>query len=399
MKRLVTVISIIAFFALLYYCVSYMQAPVSTISATSVTKEKVIDGDAFIVRNETVYTAPGGGTVYSYAREGARVGKDRRVCAVYSSGADEKILQELGTINTKIAELSSAVAGSDSYTADSGSQEERLLQLYERIEAAAAENNIEEIAKCKTEIESLLGGAQAVSRVDQIAELTREKQALESGITGPKKDIFATVSGIYSTKIDGYENVLKTSIIDGITVEEFSKIKPEEAPEEAKDEDAPTPDIKACKIIGNHEWYVMALVDREAVEGVKAGKEVKVRFSKLPGEETTAKVEAISQDPEGQKKAVLVLKCESFSEGAFSIRASSVEVILESYTGFEVPVHAIRVKDGQNGVSVRVGGSDVFKPCKMIYKDEKKGNAIVVADTEDVNKQLRQYDMIVVGEK
>ncbi len=397
MKRLITIISIIAFLALVYYCVSYIQAPVSTISATSVTREKIVEGDAFIVRNETVYTANAEGTVYSYAREGARVGRDRRICAVYSSEADENILQELGTINEKISELSSAVVDTNNYTADSGSQEARLLQLYDRIEAAAAENDIEEIANCKAEIEALLSGAEAVSNVDRIAELTREKQALESGITGPKQDIYASVSGIYSTKIDGYEGVLVPEITNGITVEKFAEIKPEKQAQ-SDEENAPT-DKKVCKIINNHEWYVMTLVKRVDIENVKAGDEVGIRFSKLPGEETTAKVEFVSQDPEGQDKAVLVLKCESFSEGAFSIRASSVEIILESYTGFEVPVHAIRVKDGQSGVEVRVGGDDVFKPCKMIFKDEEEGNAIIVADTEDVNRQLRQYDMIIVGEK
>ena len=401
MKRLITLISIVAFCALIYYCISYIQAPVSTISAQNVTREEIVRGDAFIVRDETVYTASSGGTVYSYAREGARVGKDRRVCAVYGGEVDEAVLQELGTINAKISELGSVVVDNAGFTADSGSIEQRLVQLYDEIELAAAENDVQKIAECKAEIEALANGTAAVSNADRIAELVSQKEALEAKIAGPRQDVYATASGIYSAKIDGYEGVLNIGIIDGITVEKFAEIKPEEAEEKEVEEDitkALTGD-KICKIINNHEWYVMALVKRDDIANVKVGDEVDIRFSKLPGEQTTAEVASISNDPKGQEKAVLVLKCESFSEGAFSIRASSVEIILSSYTGFEVPVHAIRVNDGQNGVHVRVGGSDVFKPCKMIFKEEEEGTAIIVADTEDVNRQLRQYDMIVMGEK
>ncbi len=399
MKKAITAILIVAFLALIYYCVSYMQAPVSTISAVAVTREEIIEADAFLVRKETVYTAKSGGTVYSYAGEGVRVGKDRKICAVYGGEVDENILQELGTINEKILNLSSVVSNDNSYTSAGGSQEQRLLQLYDKIEVAAAQNNVEEISKCKAEIDALLNGGAVSGNAEKIAALNSEKQTLEASITGPRQDIFATVSGIYSTKIDGYEGVLVPEIVEDITVEKFAEIKPEKAQENKEADDTLPIDIKVCKIIDNHEWYVMALVERKDIENIKKGDEVGVRFSKLPGEQTTATVASISAEPEGQEKAVLVLKCESFSEGAFSIRASSIEIVRKSYTGFEVPIHAIRVKDGQNGVLVRSGGGDVFKPCKMIYTDDKEGTAIIVADTEDVNTELRQYDMIIAGEK
>ncbi len=401
MKKVITAILAATICAFVYFCISYVQAPVSTISAYNVTYEEVVNGDAFIVRKETIYTAERDGTAYSFAREGARVGNSRRICAVYSGEVDESVLQELGTINDKIAELGSVVVD-NSFTADTGSTAQRLVQLQEEIEAAAAENDIKKISECKEEIELLASGTVAVSNSDRLAKLVAERQALESKLVNPRQDIYSTEAGIYSTKIDGYENVLNFEVVDNITVEEFAKIKPEQTEEKKEEKDVLSTTLagdKVCKIIDNHEWYVMALVKRSDIEGVKAGDEVDVRFDKLPGEQVEATVVSVSNDPEGQEKAVVVLKCESFSEGAFSIRASGVEIIRNSYSGFEVPIHAIRVSDGQNGVMVRVGGSDVFKPCKMIYQDEENAKAIIVPDTEDVNRELMQYDMIIVGEK
>lgn len=411
MKKIVTVIAAAAMCALVYYCVQYIQSPVSTMAARGVTHEEVINGDAYIVRNETVYTAPGGGTFYSYAREGARVGRNRRLCAVFSGVVSEEILQELNTVDAKIAELSSVVVDNSAFMSDSGSTAERLLQLQSEIEKAAADNDIAAIAKYKAEIESLAAGGSVKTNAQQLTELAEQKSGIESKITSPKDEIYSSVSGIYSAKVDGFENVLTPDAAKNITVEAFGQIKAEEVvvpaveTKEEKKEKAQTEaktvaaGDKICKVIDNHEWYIMALVERADIEGMKTGQKVELRFGKLPGEQVEAEVAAISNDPPEQKKAVLVLLCKSYSEGAFSIRASDIEIIKESYQGFSVPIHAVRVVDGQNGVMVRNGGKEVFKPCRIIYKDDKSGEAIIKPDTEDINKTLQQYDIIVIGEK
>lgn len=402
MRKTILTVGLAAFLAFCYYCISYIQAPETTITASPITYEEIINADAFIVRDETVYNSANSGVLYSFAREGARVGKDRRVSAVYSGEVDETLLRELGAVNEKISELSSVVI-SETYTHDSGSVERRLLQLYEEIEEAAAVKDVKKVTECKAEIERIASGGVPTTNADKIAELSAEKAELESQVNGAHRDIISTVAGIYSTKIDGYENVLTVDILDNITVEKLTEIKPEEVAKAEKskegDLDIITAGSAVCKIIDNHEWYVMVLAEREDIEGLKKGSGVSVRFEKLPGEVTSATVYAISNEPAGQEKAVVVLKCESYLEGAFSTRSSSIEIIKNSYTGFEVPIHAIRVQDGQNGVLVRSGGSDIFKPCKIIYNDEESGRAILQADTEDANRQLRPYDMIVVGEK
>ena len=401
MKKIITVILAAALCTFVYFLISYVQAPVSTISAYSVTLEEIVEGDAFLVRKETVYTAENGGTAYSYAREGSRVGNSRRICTIYSGEIDEGLLQELGTINNKITELGSVVVDSSGFTADSGSTAQRLLQLQEEIEAAAAENDIKKISKCKEEIELLASGGAVASNADRLAELTAERSRLESAITNPRQDIYSTEAGIYSTKIDGYENVLNVNNVADFNVEKFAQIKPEEKEDKGEVDIVgdTLPGDKVCKIIDNHVWYIVSLVEREKLEDLEKGDNVEVRFDKLPGEQVKASVVSVSNEPEGQKKAVVILKCESFSEGAFSIRATGVEIIRNSYSGFEVPVHAIRVSDGQNGVMVRVGGSDIFKPCRMIYQDENSDKAIIVPDTDDSKRELNEYDMIILGEK
>lgn len=396
-----------AFLVLVYYCIQYVQSPVSTTPAYSMTYEDTAAADAFIVRDETVYEAPAGGTFYSYEREGARVGRNRALCAVYSGSVDESVLQELASIDAKLSEISSGTEDDSTFMSGS-STAKRLLQLEEEIEAAAAENDIVKIASCKAEIASLAAG-EAVKTASQTSqELATRRASLEAGITSPKSDIISTVSGIYSQKVDGYEQVLTPAAIENINVEQFGAIAPEQTPTQPQTDGKKQPESSArivsagqgiCKVIDNHEWYIAALVKRADIEDVKTGQKVGIRLGKLPSEQLEAMVLSISSDPKGQEKAVLVLECDSYSEGAFSIRASDVEIIKVSYSGICVPVHSIRVSDGQSGVMVRNGGRDVFKPCKIIYRNEDTGMAIVAADTDDQKKTLREFDMIVTGEK
>lgn len=405
-KKAAVIVAVGALLVLVYYCIQYVQSPVSTTPAYSMTYEDTAEADAFIVRDETVYEAPSGGTFYSYEREGARVGRNRALCAVYSGEVDESVLQELASIDAKLSDISSGTEEDSSFMSGS-STAKRLLQLEEEIEAAAAVNDIAKIASCKAEIESLAAGDAVVAATQISQELSNRRASLEAGIASPKSDIISTVSGIYSQKVDGYEGVLTPEIIENINVEQFSKLAPEQSAQPQTDEKKQTESsariVSAgqgiCKVIDNHEWYIAALVKRADIEDVKTGQKVGVRLGKLPGEQIEATVLSISSDPQGQEKAVLVLECDSYSEGAFSIRASDVEIIKVSYSGICVPVHSVRVSDGQSGVMVRNGGRDVFKPCRIIYRDEETGTAIVAADTDDQTKTLRELDMIVTGEK
>ena len=147
----------------------------------------------------------------------------------------------------------------------------------------------------------------------------------------------------------------------------------------------------------NHVWYVMMLVDKEDLSNVKTNTAAEIRFDKIPGVQTAVNVVHIAEALDGDK-AVIVFKSERYSEGVFSIRESAAEVILKSYEGFEIPVHAIRVKDGQTGVMIQKGTGEIFKKCEVIYTDAQSETAIVKAVTGERNI-LTVGDRVVLGEK
>ena len=142
----------------------------------------------------------------------------------------------------------------------------------------------------------------------------------------------------------------------------------------------------------------MLTVDRQTAAKLKIDQSVKLRFEYLPGIEADASVCSISAEDSSADKNVVVLKCEQYKEGVFSIRFSKIELILESYEGYRVPISAIRVNGSERGVIVKNGVTQVFKPCSVIYSDM-QGQTAIIKPAPGATNMLREYDNIVVGEK
>ena len=105
-------------------------------------------------------------------------------------------------------------------------------------------------------------------------------------------------------------------------------------------------------------------------------------------------VDIISEEEEGSEEYFISLRCEEYLEGVFNIRQCKFDIILSSYFGYEVPVYAIRVRDGKNGVLVEGSGVEIFKECEILKRDDKSG-IVMIAPTGD-GSELKNGDRIII---
>lgn len=395
MKKSVLIIIAAAVFAVGFYGVRYVKKPVDVMTARAATKENKISAEGLIVYNESVYTAGTNGTFYSYAAEGERVGKERLVATVYDGVVDKEVLQSLNNIDKKIAELEEAGNESTIYYSDESSEQAVIEDAKDKIIDAVIEDEIIQIPSYKSKMESTTGIAGS-SDVD--AELTRlraEKSRIEAGLNQNRKNINSGISGIYTTSLDGLEGVITPELVKQYTVADFKAL--------AEPQDTVTGNRTVqqgegvCKVVDNHIWYTACVISRENCANLKVGQSVQLRVQELPGEVVSAKISYISAEAEGADEYLVVVECERYLEGVFNIRKSEVEIILESFYGFEVPLYAIRVQDGKNGVMVRNGSSEVFKECTVLNRNDETG--MVIISPSGTGDSLENGDLIVLGEK
>lgn len=394
MKKSVYFILIVVICFCVFYGIRYVENPVETQVAISEVYENKIDTSGYIVRTEQVYNAPATGMVYHYIQEGTRVGKGRVLSTVYTGDVSEETLQELNSINQKIAELENEGEATQ-YMAGGANSEEDIENIKNNIITAKASHKIEKIAVYKAQINAIITGDTKSTQTSSLEELKAKKNAIEAGLRSSKNDIYSQISGVFSKNVDSLEEVITPKSVMTYKLTDYNKLR-ETVKEQNSSANSGQP---VCKVVNNHEWYVMTTVSKKEAAEIKVGKSVKMRFGYLPGVTANGEIAYISTEDSGTDRNVVVVKFEEYREGVFSIRYSDIELILESYEGYKIPVSALRVTDdGEKGVLVETAGSQVIKPCNVIYSDTVR-QTVIISPISGSKNMLREYDSIVIGEK
>lgn len=394
-KRGVLIILLITLAAILFYGYRYVNSPIKTKTAKLEQLEEIITSDAFVIRNEAVYNAETSGTLYNYITDGARVAKNMQISTVYRGSVDEELIRELNNLDIKIEKLNRRIEQNSTFTKDNSSTENKIENVKNDIITAALNHDISKISEYKSTINYLSGGMED-SGVNEVNELIVQKDRMEAQLSGEKTDIYSTISGVFSQNVDGYETILTPESIMNYRVGDFVQIAATEVRQRVSN--TVNAGEMVCKVVDNHNWYVMTVVPQEKAQTLKEKKNVFIRFDDLPGDEVSAEVIYVSEEEPDEINRVVILKSDRYLEGVYSMRSGVMEIIINRYVGYEVPVYAIRTQDGKNGVMKAIGNSEIFCECDIIYRDEEKGTVIVYPTTE-ADKRLEIGDRIVLGEK
>lgn len=392
MKKGIIAIVIVALCAMLFYGIRYVNTPVDTIEAKITTYEEASHGKAYFVRRESIYTAPSSGTVYYHVPEGGRVANAKTIATIYDGVVSPDILQELNTLDKKIEKKQNENNVSELYSSDSSSVESKIESYKNNIIEAAEKKDVVKIADYKNDLNNLRSG-NSQSNEDKLKQLQNQKAEVEKKIGAKKKDVASSTAGIFTTLLDGLEDQLTPDLAKEFTVSQFNALP--EAQGTTSSSIISKGDVIG-KVVNNHVWYVLTSVDAKMAEKYKKGSKVKMRFANIPGEQVSASISNISPEENGQ--VLLLLECKNYLEGAFSFRSGEMDVIFESYTGYRVPIHAVRTSGESHGIMGETGTSQKFYPCEVLYTNTDEGFAIVQAAEGDTG-QWSKIERIVVGEK
>ena len=392
MKKGIITVFLAILCTFLFYGMRYMNSPLLAQKASYGTYEEAVYTTSYFVRDEIVYVADRSGTVYNHFSDGMRVGKDMLVSTVYDGHVSDEVLQELNTIDKKIEnirESSLMVNLSD----DEAGIENKIEGYKMNMIDAAVHNDVKSVSKCKDAIKSLRSGISSATMSETVEMLTQQKSIAESKIGGVKQEIYAKEAGVFSTVLDGMEHILTPEKIREYTVEDFNEIT---ALSGKTSNQTVTAGDSVCKVVNNHKWYVICAVATERLEEKKVGSSVSMRFDSIPGVEVSGKIQSISESSGG--KSVVIIESTQYVEGAYSMRTSGMDLIFKSYSGYKVPINAIRTQDDKKGVLGRRNNVERFYECKVIYTDE-NAEYVIIKTAENAERKLEDADEFVLGER
>ena len=392
MKKAIISVLLAAICAILFYGIQYLNSPLDSVEAKLMVYEQSIESNAVFVRDEDVYTSDMYGTVYNHYAEGGRVKSGALISTVYSGTVSEETMQELRTIDKKISSLTMGGEYSQSYNTSSVSAESIINNYKDKIIQSGEEGKISSISAYKEIINGIRTGGENQTSESIRAELENQKMMVENRIGVAKQDIYSEKSGIFTTVLDGLENYLTPELAMGMTVSDFEAVRVNNSESVGT---LVNQGSSVCKVSNNHEWYVLVCVNAEDIKDYGVGKRVQMRFDNMPGEQIECQILNKSEEQNG--KVVVLLVSNYYLEGAYSFRESNATVILKSYTGYKIPIQALRNEDKVQGIIAEKNNEHKFYPCKVLYTDTKDGFAII-NDADDMNT-LSGIEKIIIGER
>ena len=193
------------------------------------------------------------------------------------------------------------------------------------------------------------------------SETTRFSDCMDrlKGYDGLVDSCSASISGVFSLSIDGYENYL--------TPEKMEKVKGE----------------PIFKISGDDVWYILCWIDKENVRNYQEGNEVTLQ---LPDGDVDATVYKVKKDGDDYR---VIFFLDVYYKSFAASREEDMKVVASDSSGLIVSNKAIVEKNGKKGVYVKnKNGNYIFKQIKVIATDGKDSVLSDAAFTDENGKQI-----------
>lgn len=342
-----------------YHSFHALTASVVTEPAREVTVSVSDDISVFIMRSERVLTSTSGsGGFVPLRSDGEKAALGDAVCGIYDR-ADAASRRGLSEIDIQMRMLRDSLDSGLSVK-DTSRLDSEIYALMEQIRIASEDGRLSDAAGLRSELVSLYskrlavtGGSSSIAA--QLDELDTRRSALVAQMGSLRETVSAPVSGYYYHDTDGYESVFDASRVGTMTYADVVNMTSA----------APVSEPAACgKIVTDYKWYAVFFTDGD----YKEGKYLSVTFPFNRNAAFDMKVERVIGG-EGAPDAVVLSSDRVPSDFTFT-RVQPAKLLETEYTGFSVPVSAVRIVDGVKGVYVLTGSTVHFRKISVIAEHE-----------------------------
>lgn len=384
---------------------SYFIDPFSTTVAYNYTEDHAVTVTGYVVREEKALEADGD-LVYYPRREGERVSKGGKVALLYSSAEALRTANELRSLEHQMEQLlyARSLAGGIQSTV---SLEDEVNRALSEFHAARAAGNIRDMTDASSLVRAAVlrhsyayTGTEALDKA--ITSLQGEIDALDATVSGTVTTVRAPSSGLFSSLVDGYEEVLTPDVLKDMTPSEYSAIRPSASG-------------GIGKMVYGSKWYFVTTLSVADVKELSEGSRVKLRFQAGLDRDLTLVVDRISPEEDGQ--CLVVLSSDEGVNLTTLLRHQTAQIVFKSYSGLRVPRSAVRIiwetvldengetvlnSDGTEkrqqvyGVYCLWGSTARFKRVNILWQEDDY-MIVASAQADDVLRRLRPGDQVITA--
>lgn len=381
------VLSVIVVMYMTYNAFAYTYSPVSTERLTEEAQyEQTFEFTGFVIRNEKAIESASGGTVISLANDGKRVAKGDCIAISCADENDASVYTRLESAKEEFSRLSTLNNQNGVNELNSEKLNEEIKSAYNDVMDDILSDNYQNIAQSIEIFNDKSATKQIMSdgSIDLSEKLTSLEDEIESleGENIKYTEIKAPSSGYYINNLDGYETALNYEEVFSLSAEQITKAI-ESKPQESS--------ANSGKLVSSYLWYIAGVVDAEHSKDFPVGKNITVNFPDEGLADLKMKVES-AENIDG--KITVILSSTLMNETLANMRIENVQVVEESYSGYKIPVKAVRFDEENNsGVYVLRGKIISFIAVEIIYSEE---DYVLVSSSKSKGSGLTLYDDVII---
>ncbi len=367
LKTLTTLLTAIFALAMVFYISFHIadrfETDLSLLNASEKTVVKNVHANAYVFRDEVVLHTSGmhDGSVTPAVSNGVRISVNQRVADVYNFTSPD-VEKRIAEIDRQIQLLEQSRSEDVSVLNTAGLDSE-IYRNVDAIRTKCEQGSFGDALAFRTDLlvsikkkDILTGGVKNYD--EQINLLLSERASLTAKLGTRLETVESSKSGYFYSDVDGYEGIFTAQCLDALTYDEFHQLI-EREPE-------PVSSSAAGKIAVDFRWYIACPMTKADSSYFEPGVSYSIIF---PYNNTTLRMTLSSVIGEpGGSDAVAVFECRSLPTDFDYTRMQPVQICATDYTGFEIPVTAIRMMDGQEGVFVLDEVTVEFRRVNIVYE-------------------------------
>lgn len=361
------------------YTYQAMDNPYHTVPATSCSDRESVPLSGIVAREESVLYS-----VYDAVSidlsEGQRVSAGGAVAQAYSNQDALLRAVRLSELEKEAGELNALLSAA---SAENSQQTDADIQAGIRsLRQAVRDRNFTQMENLSLTLQTQVFAAFSAPNdiISRMKECNSEISTLQNSGTRASTPIPAPVSGLFSSTVDGWEE---------LGYDDLRRIEPD-ALKSLMQEERKTPANALGKLVSGTRWYFAALMDAGEADDLRSQSKVQVVFGRYYGQQLTMKLEWISAEQDGVR--TVLLSCGESMGEMLNMRRQEAELVLKEQSGLRVPRRGLHVdEDGNPCVYVQTG-LQAEKKLVTILQDF-DDYYMVTSDT------LRLGDQIIVSGK
>ena len=348
-----------------------------TTPARQINDTRLVGGDAWLFRDETLLTSPNAGLVNSVAVNGSKVGKNTVLTEVWADGSTQNLEErqtKLDLINRTVAVLESGILPTGTPLSRAEGYRNEATATLTEIRRAIREGKWEALAELEDELlislnryGALTGKADAINRALERARAERDSLLVRTKTELKNTDSSAYYYGL--SEVDGYETIFTEAALGELTAESFSALK--EATPNSGDV------FVAGKLCYGYTWHVAVEFSDSCLDLFSEGDLYEVSFPDNNGATMEMICERILQSEDGS--TIAVLRSDVTPSDFRFLRMQRAEIIVGSMEGIYIPRQAYVSQDGMDGVYIFEESTVRFRRIRISYI----GDGYLIASLED----------------